>query len=84
MLFHIERASDFHVDFEKTNPPISGAFLRVVITKSGAEYSHWVIEVNSLEELAKLGECAKSRIIIDFNGSYWRMPKLLIYDDYIE
>lgn len=84
MLFHIERASDSYKDFDKTKPPISGASLRVVTTKSGTECFHWVIEANSIEELAELGKRAKSRIVVDFNDDYYRMPELLIYDDYIE
>ena len=84
MLFHIERVSDSYKDFDKTKPPISGASLRVATTKSGTECFHWVVEVNSIEELAELGKRAKSRIIVDFFNNYWRMPKLLIYDDYIE
>ncbi len=84
MLFHIKRVSDSYVEFDKEKPPISGALPKKVVTTSGRECFHWVIKVNSLEELAELGERAKSRIIIDFNDNYYRMPELLIYDDYIE
>ena len=84
MLFHIERASDSHADFDKAKPPIFGASLRVITTKSGCECFHWVIEVNSIEKLSELGKYARNKIIVDFNNDYWRMPKLLIYDDYIE
>lgn len=84
MLFHIERVSDSHVDFYKEKPPISGALLRTVTTKWGSECFHWVIEVNSIEEFAELGKRAKNKIIVDFNDGYYRMPELLIYDDYIE
>ena len=84
MLFHIERASDSYVDFDKAKPPISGASLSAVTTASGHECFHWMIEVNSIKELSELGKCTKSRIIVDFNDNYWRMPELLIYDDYIE
>ena len=84
MMLFSKRASDFSVDFDKTKPPISGAFPRMVVTKSGRVCFHWVIEANSIEELAELGQCAESRIVVDFNDDYWRMPELLIYDDYIE
>lgn len=84
MLFHIERASDSRVDFDKAKPPISEASLRKVVTKSGCECLHWVFEANSIEELSKLGNRTGSRIVVDFNDDYWGMLELLIYDAYIE
>lgn len=84
MLFHIERASDHYVGLEKAKPPISGALLKAITTIDGCERFHWIIEANSIEKLSELGKCARNEIIVNFNNDYWRMPTLLIYDDYIE
>ena len=91
MKFHIERASG-------AEPPYEGAVLvdnstgKVITEENPSDYyfpprrrknkSHYEIEIRSFEELVKLASLDEHGIIID--TFYTPIPRITIYDDYIE
>jgi len=81
MKFIIESVGGF---FSERDPIVPGAV--AVPAKPGAD-STWTIELNSLEELVSLVEDINCSIVLNANGQNLRfpeLPRLLIYDSYME
>jgi hypothetical protein len=76
MQFIITRASAF---FENSKQPIDGAELRMVDNEP-----YWIYTVSTLEELVKLVDSVGNSIIVSSADNPLNIPKLLIYDGYLE
>lgn len=79
----INRASAGY-DHRAKTPPCPEAVLvdegRKFIN-TGDPITHWEVEVNSLEDLARIA--AGERLIVDFNDDA-SVASITIYDDYVE
>jgi hypothetical protein len=81
MEFRIERASGTSEKF----PPIHAAHRKVVETskKHGWKDESWVIDIKDLKELVEMCKESEESFIV-FADDDEEMPRILIYDDYLE
>lgn len=76
MQFKIERASSFD---SKVRPCEGATEQRHYYSDGEGYWSEWFIEINTLDDLIKLGDKCGYELIIDTEDK-----EILIYDNYIE